>query len=454
MMRRPMNAKVPILLLLLSSALFAAGWSAGAAKLPITPREPVFMSGYGNRDHPSEGTEQELYAKALALQDESGGRLVIITTDLIGFSRPVAEKIAERIGTEQKLPRERILLTSSHTHAGPAIEHSITGLFKLNALQAKAVADYTRYLEDQTVEVAAAAFAALAPARLTFHRGEAGFVSNRRVITPKSVNFGNNPEGPVDRDVPLLRVADEAGKLRAVLFSYACHNTTLGGDFYKFHGDYAGVAQELIEKDNPGAVALFMAGFGADANPKPRGTLENAVANGAALSASVRDAMANSGREVAAHFRAANSLIALPLAPPPTIQEFKRRRRDKNEHVKWHARRNLDRLKKDGRLQQNYFYPLQAIQLGKEATIVALGGEVVVDYSIRLKKELGGEGFWPVGYANDVMAYIPSKRILDEGGYEADRSMIYYDLPGRWSDLVEEIIVAKALELAREVRGE
>ena len=449
-----MHERILALLLLVSSPSFAAGWMAGAAKLPITPQEPVFMSGYGNRDHPSEGTEQELYAKALALQDESGGRLVIITTDLIGFSRSVAERIAERIGAEQKLPRERILLTSSHTHAGPAIEDSITGLFKLNALQQKAVSDYTRYLEAQTIQVAANAFTALSPAKLSFHRGEAGLVSNRRVITPKGVNFGNNPEGPVDRDVPLLRVTDEEGKLRAVLFSYACHNTTLGGDFYKFHGDYAGVAQELLEKDNPGAVALFMTGFGADANPKPRGTLENAIENGTALSAAVNEAMSKQGREVAANFRAAISRIALPLAPPPTIEEFKKRRRDKNQHVKWHARRHLERLKKDGRLQQNYFYPVQAIQLGKEATIVALGGEVVVDYSIRLKKELGADGFWPVGYANDVMAYIPSKRILDEGGYEADRSMIYYDLPGRWSDLVEEIIVAKALELAREVRRE
>lgn len=447
-----MSVKFLFLLLACVPSL-TAGWKAGAAKLPITPREPVFLSGYGNRDHPSEGAEQQLHAKALALEDESGGRLVILTTDLIGFSRPVAEAIAERIAAGQKLPRERILLTSSHTHAGPAIEHSITGLFKLNARQAKAVSDYTRYLEDQTVQAAADAFAALAPATLTFHRGEAGFAFNRRVISPKGVNFGENPEGPVDRDVPLLRVNGGDGKLRAVLFSYACHNTTLGGDFYKFHGDYAGVAQELLEKDNPGAVALFMTGYGADANPKPRGTLQNALEHGAALSAAVGEAMGKQGREVAASIRAANSLVALPLAPPPTAEEFKKRRRDKNEHVKWHARRNLERLKKDGRLQQNYFYPLQAIQLGNEATIVALGGEVVVDYSIRLKQELGADGFWPVGYANDVMAYIPSKRILDEGGYEADRSMIYYDLPGRWSDLVEEIIVTKALELAHQVRG-
>jgi hypothetical protein len=449
-----MSERILALLLLASSPLFCAGWKAGVAKLPITPREPVFLSGYGNRDHPSEGTAQELHAKALALEDGSGGRLVIITTDLIGFSRTVAQAIAERIGAEQKLPRERILLTSSHTHSGPAIEHSLTGLFKLNALQGKAVSDYTRYLEDQTVQAAAQAFAALAPANLSFHRGEAGFASNRRVITKQSVNFGNNPDGPADRDVPLLRVTGGDGKLRAVLFSYACHNTTLGGDFYKFHGDYAGVAQELIEKDNPGAVALFMMGYGADANPKPRGTLENAVENGTALSAAVDEAMKKPGQEVAAHLGSAMSLIALPLAPPPSAEEFKKRRRDKNEHVKRHARRNLERLKQDGQLQQTYFYPVQAIQLGKQATIVALGGEVVVDYSIRLKREIGAEGFWPAGYANDVMAYIPSKRILDEGGYEADRSMIYYDLPGRWSDLVEDIIVAKALELVRQVRGE
>ncbi|HEU5115449.1 MAG TPA: hypothetical protein VFT74_02115, partial [Isosphaeraceae bacterium] len=52
----------------------AEGWKAGSAKLAITPREPVWMAGYGSRDHPSEGTLQDLWAKALVLEDPSGSR--------------------------------------------------------------------------------------------------------------------------------------------------------------------------------------------------------------------------------------------------------------------------------------------------------------------------------------------------------------------------------------------
>ena len=84
-------------------------------------------------------------------------------------------------------------------------------------------------------------------------------------------------------------------------------------------------------------------------------------------------------------------------------------------------------------------------------TFIAMSGEVAVDYALRLKRELGSEGLWIAAYCNDVMAYIPSVRILNEGGYEPDFSMMYYDLPGFWNPALEETIIRKVHELTRQV---
>jgi hypothetical protein len=165
------------------------------------------------------------------------------------------------------------MVTSSHTHTGPTLGHSLRVMYDLTPEQAQAVQDYTRYLEQQVVEVIGKAIANLAPAQLSFHRGRAGFAMNRREASPQGVKLGVNPSGPVDHDVPVLEVKSPDGKLLAALFSYACHNTTLTGNHYEFHGDYAGVGQLQFEKNHPGAVALFMMGCGADANPQPRGEM-------------------------------------------------------------------------------------------------------------------------------------------------------------------------------------
>ena len=82
----------------------------------------------------------------------------------------------------------------------------------------------------------------------------------------------------------------------------------------------------------------------------------------------------------------------------------------------------------------------QAVRFGNDLTILALSGEVVVDYSLKTKKEFAGENLFVAGYCNEVTCYIPSKRVLQEGGYEADESMLYYGLPGPFADDVEERI--------------
>ena len=442
-----------LLILSLFPALLGAQWKAGVAATTITPREPVWMSGYGNRTTPSEGVAQELHAKALALEDATGSRVVVVTTDLIGFSRTVAERIADRVLERHKLSRERLLFTSSHTHTGPAIAGNLP-LMQPPTPELKAGTErYTRYLEDQVFDVIGRALADLEPAKLSYHIGRAGFAMNRRERTPQGpIKLGDNPSGLVDHDVPVLRVAGADGNLRAVLLSYAAHNTTLTGQHMEIHGDYAGAMQEVWEKAHPGATALFMLGCAGDANPGARGTVEFAEQHGRELSASVDAAIAAPGLEVQGALRPSFERFTIRLETPPTAEEWARRARESEGLDRQIAEYFVGVIKDRGSVPATYEYPLQTLMLGDQLKLIALGGEVTVGYALQLKEELGPKTTWVVAYSNDVMSYIPTAKILAEGGYEAERSQMYYGMPGKWDPSIEKIILDRAIEAARRKR--
>ncbi|MGI8782899.1 MAG: neutral/alkaline non-lysosomal ceramidase N-terminal domain-containing protein [Acidobacteriota bacterium] len=417
--------------------------TAGLARVVITPEAPIWMAGYASRNHPSEGKVHDLYAKALAVQDGGGRRLVLVTSDLIGFPRSIADSIAQRVERRFGLKRNELLLTSTHTHTGPVLADSLTGSYSLDAEQTLAVEKYTAQLQDKIVGVVGEALTALAPARLSFGRGAAQFAVNRREPTPTGVKLGVNRSGPVDPQVPVLRIDAEDGTLRGVLFGYACHNTTLPGEFYQLCGDYSGFAQAALETSHPGAVALFVMGCGADANPFPRGSLADAEANGDELARSVEAVLAGSIKPIQGPLILPYARFNIPLAKAPSREQFQARLSDKDRFVRLHAERMIASLDRDGKLPTHYPYTAQVVRFGGDLTLVALAGEVVVDYALRLQRELGAERLWVVAYANDVPAYIPTARMLEEGGYEPDRSMIYYGLPGPFSPEVEEIIIRR-----------
>jgi len=426
-------------------------WKAGLAKVVITPEKPIWMSGYASRNKPSEGKVHDLYAKALALEDPAGGRLVVVTTDLVGLSRSVAEDVAAGVKKNSGLARERLLLTSSHTHTGPVIRDSLITMYDLNPEQAAVVKQYSDKLVEQLIELVGQALADLSVAQISYGTGQADFAVNRRVASPTGFRIGVNGEGPVDHSVPVLRIEDRRGNLRGVLMGYACHNTTLTGEFYQLSGDYAGFAQYDLEERYPGAVALFVMGCGADANPNPRSTLELAERHGKALAEAVSQVLSKPLQPVQGRLKTRLEFIKLPLVVP-SREEFQTRTQDKDIYRQRHARYMLQRLEREGKIPAFYSYPIQVSQLGKDLTLVALAGEVVVDYAIRLRKELKAKTLWPIGYANDVFAYIPSVRILREGGYEALGSGIYYGIPGPFAEPVEELIVGKVKEMASKVQ--
>jgi len=413
-------------------------WKAGVASISMTPEHPVWLAGYSARTKPSEGTAQGLFAKALALEDPSGNRVVLVTADMLGFPAALSRRVAERVQQKYQLPRQNLMLSASHTHSGPVVSRMLAVAYDMSDEQWLAVDRYTSELEDRIVSLVGKAIQDLVPARLSFGRGEAGFAANRR-----------KAGGPVDHDVPVLRIEGEKGNVRAVVFGYACHNVTLDGDFYQCHGDYAGVAQEWLESRYSGTLAFFVAGCGGDINPKPRGSLAIAREHGEALGKAVDRAMSRSMLKVRGTLRSAWEVFPVRFAVPPDREELQTRRASNDKFIRRHAQEMLKILDRDGRLPIEYPYPLQIWWFGADLTLVALAGEVVVDYTLRLKREIGGQNLWVAAYCNDVFGYVPSLRILREGGYEGGGAMIYYVQPGPFDSSIEETIIRKVHQLLK-----
>lgn len=431
-------------------------WKAAVAKVVITPEKKLWMAGYASRKSGAEGKLQDLFAKALVVEDASGERMVIITLDLIGVPRPFRLAMEKAARAKFKLPPSHLLLNASHTHSGPMIR--VVRPIGKDALARPATASYDNIPADQEARRVAETIAYMAklqttllgligdciknlqPAKLAYSHARCGFAMNRRL--PVKGGFRNSPypDGPVDHDVPVLQLRGTDGKILGILFGYACHNTTTGT--MNFNGDYAGWAQEYLEADNPGAVALFVTGCGADQNPYPRGTIDLAKKHGRSLATAVEAGLIANLKTLAGPLRAALAYQNIDYTKHPTRAELEQRAKSANRYDKRYAETLLEILDAEGALPKSYPVPVQVIHFGDQLTMVTMGGEVVVDYSLRLKRELGkSRAVWVAGYSNDVMTYIPSLRVLREGGYEGGGAMRYVRSnphPSHWAESIEK----------------
>ena len=439
----------------------AAPWRAGVAARKITPAGPIWLAGYANRAAPSDGVDSELFAKALLLDDGKGGRVVIVTMDLIGVTAEIRAHVEQEAGRRFGLKPHELLLNASHTHSGPQVAPDRMLLEKIFRRAAKpedvaAVQAYHARLKQDLVELVGESLRDILPARVEFSRARAGFAMNRRRPEANGT-FTNNPypAGPVDHDVPVLKVSGTDGKIRALLFGYACHNTTLGGS--KVSGDYAGHAQRELEATYVGATALFLTGCAGDQNPYPRGATvpgqspeDLARQHGRSLAHAVHAALAARARPVAGPLRAALGHARLGYEPlPPTELATYTAAQHTPEVVE--RAKNLAAMPARGERPAPYACPVQVVRFGGDLTLVALGGEAVVDYSLRLKRELAGPAaVWVAGYSNDVFGYLPSRRVTREGGYEGiSANTRILNHPGRFADDAEDNVVAKAHELLK-----
>jgi hypothetical protein len=430
---RPLAAQV-------STADKPREFQVGVAKIDVTPSEPIRLTGYAVRKTNSAGVEQKLWAKALAVGNDVRNASLLMTLDNCGIAESTYRELLRRLA-KQGIKQEQLAICSSHTHAGPCTSDWAPNIFAedIPPEQQATIDRYTRALIDKLEKVATDALKDIAPANVWWSRGKLEFARNRRTSG-----------GPVDHDLPVLKITTPEGKLRVLVANYACHCTTLGGEFNHVHGDWAGSAQVALEREHPGATALVTIGCGADSNPNPRGGPDAGLAlanqHGETLAAEVKRLMESTFRPLTEPLTPRVKEIQLPFDTHFTREQWETRAKEQGI-VGYHAGKYLARLDRGEQLPANLYYPIVTWHFADELAFVFLPGEVVVDYSLRLKKEFDAERLWVTAYANYVPCYIPSQRVLKEGGYEAESSLWYYERPARLAPASEDLIVKTVHDL-------
>lgn len=409
----------------------------GVGVRDITPAYSVRLSGFGFRRVESEGVTASIYARALAIGSDAEGPAVLLTVDTTGVSDAIVTEVARRLQAIG-VRRERLAVSGTHTHTAPMVRGILPTLFgqPISPEHQANIDRYTTELTDHLEHVARQAIADRQPARLSWSIGNVGFAKNRRTAG-----------GPTDHALPVLvaRMAD--GKLRAVLTTYASHAVTLSHNL--IGGDWPGFAAEAIERQHPGVVALVSIGAAGDQNPASGVTgdkVDVARTQGQELAAEVERILGGVLRPVTGSLAARLERIDLRLAPLATRPQWEALAA-KGGAVGYHAQVQLAALDRGETLPTMVDYPVETWAFGDSLAMVFLPGEVVVDYSLRLKRELDASRLWITAYANDTPCYIPSERVLKEGGYEGGGAMTYYNKPGPFEAGVEQQIIDAVLRL-------
>ena len=413
-------------------------WKIGTGRTVITPNEPTWMAGYSSRTSPSEGKLHDLWAKALLLEDARGNRSLLITMDILGVSKELSYEVRNLINRKYNLNNSQIILSSSHTHSGPVISRALQYIYPMTEQDWKVVDKYTEQLKEKLVELVDQAIKNLQPAHIYTQNGITRFQVNRRNNRENSITPTTELKGPNDYAVPVIKIESPDKQLLAVVFGYACHPTTLSINM--FSGDYAGFAQLELEKRYPGVTAMFFQGAGADQNPLPRRTVPLAIQYGKQLAATVEGVLSEEMPQQESNLITRYSEIDLLIDDPLPTEELQVIAKGSDYQARW-ANGIISELKTKGHLIKSYPFPVGYWQIGQQKLFI-LGGESVIAYSVKLKQTYG-EQIFVMSYANDVMGYIPSEVILEEGGYEGDTSQRVYGLPSKWSKSVESKIISE-----------
>src|SRR5262245_33866966 len=463
---------------------------AGVAKVCITPPVGAWQGGYGARERPSEGVHDDLYARALVLESEEDGgtRGAIVSVDVVTLTHELAEG-ARRLAEETTgIPAGNIALCASHTHGGPATRaYGETG--------PRANEDYLRVLEQHLAGAVAAAARELRPVTPRLGRGWAGFHVNRRVRTAAGTVMRPNPEGAVDKDVVVARLdavgegaEGGAGAPLAVLFSYTCHATAMGGANYLITADYPGAAARFVEQAFGGqTTALFLQGCTGNVRPNltaADGSFRSATwpelerlgreLGGAVVGAAEQAAFAGvagaagaigdaRGPALDGPLRVARTTTLLPYGPPPPESELRALiedgrwpdGREAGEGDRRWAGQAAEAIRA-GTAEPGAQGEVQVFRLGG-VWLVVLPGEVFVEIGWRVREEVARavgappEAVVVAAYANGNVGYVPTAAAMPEGGYEVTT----YRRSGRpagYAPEAEDVLARTASGLAAELR--
>ncbi len=394
----------------------------GIASTTITPDRPIWMTGFASRTAPSEGEYNDLEASAVVFDDRTT-RVGILALDLVGIDEFLLEPIRAR-AAELGIAADHLLINCSHTHCAPACRVVRGSCRKFDD-------EYLAGLIETSGRLLEEAISDLREARLDHTVGECTMGVNRRRLNEEGMAAGMlpAPDRPNDTDVPVMRVMTPEEEIRAVLFSYACHPTTMGGQL--IGTDYPGPARGAIREAIPECAAIFLQGCGGDVKPRnvtgdgrfASGPVEMVREIGHELGRAALTAMCGEMDDVGEGLGGLSDIAELPARPPMTEDEFTALEQGNAWEQKWVevARKTIA---EKGGLAETLPVEVQVLTIG-DLAIVGMGGEICSGIGEDVKTVLADRNVWTLGYSNLLRSYVASRGAHAEGGYEVRDSFVY-----------------------------
>ncbi len=438
-----------ILTLALDSAALGKVTRVGVAKLDITPTHPTLLAGYGGRVGEHVAVDMKLWARAIVLGQENP--VLLVAVDNCGVPAKLTKGIQRALKSSLGLAPEQIVICSTHTHNAPSLTGYAPVVWGSRVTEQQQLRSdrYTQWFVEKVLEVSHQAFHARQPATLHWGQGQVNFGGNRRVLSEgRWTGFGFQTNGPVDHSVPVMVARSAEGKPIAIWTNYACHCTAEGSRNH-ISGDWAGNANLQIEKQHPSAIALTTIGCGADIGPQPSGSQDIAKQHGQTLADEVSRLVALPLKKISCEVKASDRQFDIPLSTPAPKEHYEEHAQGEGFEAE-RSRLVLAYEKEHGKIQTHVPYTITCWKFDQDLAIVFMAGEVVVDYAVRLKTQLDWKRLWLNAWSNDVPSYIPSRRVLQEGGYEPGFSQTYYGLPSPYSPAIEDLILKEVVDLVGE----
>lgn len=419
----------------------------GTVKIDVTPPVGCYLQGHLARNKPSLKVHDPLFLKILTIFDGSK-RAAVITSDLLGFSEEFVSDF------EKKLEKERLeidfyILSASHTHTGPFM--FMKNLWVKDEAW-KVLPDYLSLLQKKIIGgIKEAVLKEEFVEEVKFGKSklDIGIINRRRKREDGLVEMAPNPEGICDYELSVISFLKDK-KVCAIFFNYSCHPTTLSTDIYEISADYPGVAQKVVE-DFYGCISFFTNGACGDVRPAiiengkfKGGTFEDIERMGRILGCEVIKIVESSKKIEVEKIDYRKEKINLPFDENylfKNIDELKTKYKNfktySPERFNFWKQYWIENLKNKIEVPNFLPFEISILKIG-DIKIIGLNGEIVAEYAIKIKEKI--ENAIIVGYSGVDIGYIPTKKIIEEGGYEGEVFLLY-GYPAPFSKEIEDIIL-------------
>ena len=389
---------------------------AASATVDITPEEQVEL-GCGQGDEASWLIGDRVEINFLALRLEADPPVVLVSADVL-YVGPLLEEIIVQAFPD--LPRERLFIAATHTHAAPMTDSTKPMLGRpdsqyMTTLPRRIEGAAAHLLEDSNYRAAT----------LKVAEGRGNHSINRRRWKegadgePGYMGFAPNPKGPTDEAITVLEAIDEDGALLAFVWNYACHPVAYPrGKTISSH--FPGVLRDYVRREQGRQVpVLFFQGFSGNTRPKFLVKYPELRSHVWHL---VRFRLAAPSWQPSQFDHYADWADSLARS---TLRIAKRARAIGVQEI------DASRAEMVGDL---FVSPLarpvvfQSIRLGARFGLVGVSAEPVAEYADAVRKEFPAESVMTVGCLDTPFGYAPIQSMIAERGYESERFLEHFEL--------------------------